>query len=164
MNHTVCSHFLACLPFTYIFDFPPPPIFFFFSFYFMNLSVGHILEWAFSSFVTKSGHADNPETYAPCVKSMTADFISQNHRCAKFTKFPTGGLPYNFVRRICFTLKIFHEKYRIIARGESCEFSVWFWNHYWTSSFQVAVIIIRNWMCGIGSCVRAHARSQWTCM
>ena len=41
---------------------------------------------------------------------------------------PHGGLPYNFVRRIYVTctctLKIFYEKYRIIAHVESCEFSV----------------------------------------
>ena len=72
-----------------------------------------------SPFVTKSGHADNPATFVPCVKSMTADFISQIYNV------PHGGLPYmNFVRRIFVTEKIFHTNYRIIARGESCEFSV----------------------------------------
>ena len=54
-------------------------------------------EWACSPFVTKSGHADNPATFEPCVKSMTADFISQIHNV------PHGGLPYNFVRQICVT-------------------------------------------------------------
>ena len=33
-------------------------------------------EWACSPFVPKSGHADNPATFAPCVKSMTVDVIS----------------------------------------------------------------------------------------
>ena len=42
-------------------------------------------KWACSPFLTKSGHADNPTTFVPCVKSMTADF--------KFTMFPTGGCP-----------------------------------------------------------------------
>ena len=53
-------------------------------------------EWACSPFVTKSGHADNPATFVPCVKSMMADFISQIHNV------PHGGLPYNFVRRRIF--------------------------------------------------------------
>ena len=39
-------------------------------------------EWACSLFVTKSGHADNPAIFATCVKSMTADFISQNIQCS----------------------------------------------------------------------------------
>ena len=68
-------------------------------------------EWACSPFVTKSAHADNPVTFAPCVKSMTADFIRKIHNV------PHGGLPYNFVRRIFVTYKIFHEKFRLIARG-----------------------------------------------
>ena len=38
-----------------------------------------------SPFVTKSGHAENPATFGPCVKSMAADFISQNAQC-----FPPG--------------------------------------------------------------------------
>ena len=42
---------------------------------------GHILR--------KSGHADNPATFAPCVKSMAAGLI------AKFTMFPTGDCPKN---------------------------------------------------------------------
>ena len=36
-------------------------------------------EWACSPFVTKSGHADNPATFAPCVKSMAAGFNSKIH-------------------------------------------------------------------------------------
>ena len=55
-------------------------------------------ERAGSPFVAKSGHADNPATFAPCVKSMTADFIS-----AKLTMFPTEGLPHNFLRQIFVT-------------------------------------------------------------
>ena len=51
-------------------------------------------EWACSPFVKKSGHADNPANFAPCVKSMTANFIRKIHNV------PHGGLPYNFVRRI----------------------------------------------------------------
>ena len=54
-------------------------------------------EWACSPFVTKSGHADNPATFAPCVKSMAADFNRKIHNV------PHGGLPYNFVRRIFVT-------------------------------------------------------------
>ena len=54
-------------------------------------------EWACSSFVTKSGHADNPATFAPCVKSMTAYLYRKIHNV------PHGGLPYNFVRRIFVT-------------------------------------------------------------
>ena len=51
-------------------------------------------EWACSPFVTKSAHADNPATFAPCVKSMTANFIRKIHIV------PHRGLPYNFGRRI----------------------------------------------------------------
>ena len=54
----------------------------------------------------------------PCVKSMAAGFNRKIHNVSQ------GGLPYKFVRRIFVTLKIFHEKYRIIARGENCDFSV----------------------------------------
>ena len=43
-------------------------------------------EWACSPFVTKSAHADNPATFAPCVKSMTADFIRKIHNV------PHGGI------------------------------------------------------------------------
>ena len=57
-------------------------------------------EWVCSPFVMNSGHADNPATFAPCAKSMTAAFISQND-------VPHGGLPYNFVRQIIVTLEIF---------------------------------------------------------
>ena len=39
-------------------------------------------EWACSPFVTNFGHADNPATFEPCVKSMTADFISENAQCS----------------------------------------------------------------------------------
>ena len=35
-------------------------------------------ELIYSPFFTKSGHADNPATFTPCVKSMTANFILQN--------------------------------------------------------------------------------------
>ena len=48
--------------------------------------------------MTKSGHADNPATFAPCVKSMTADFISQNSQCSP--RGGGGGLPYIFVRQM----------------------------------------------------------------
>ena len=54
-------------------------------------------EWAYSPFVTKSGHADNPATFVPCVKSMAAGFNRKIHN------FPHGGLSYNFVRRILVT-------------------------------------------------------------
>ena len=54
-------------------------------------------ECACLPFVTKSGHADNPATFVPCVKSMTAYFILQ------INNVPHGGLPYNFVRRILVT-------------------------------------------------------------
>ena len=54
-------------------------------------------EWACSPFVTKSGHADNPVTFAPCVKSMTADLYRKIHNV------PHGGSPYNFVRRFFVT-------------------------------------------------------------
>ena len=39
-------------------------------------------ECACLPFVTKSGHAENPATFGPCVKSMAADFISQNAQCS----------------------------------------------------------------------------------
>ena len=51
-------------------------------------------EWAYSPFVTNSGHADNPTTFVPCVKSMAAGFNRKIHN------FPHGGLPYKSVRRI----------------------------------------------------------------
>ena len=39
-------------------------------------------EWACSPFVTKSGPADNPAPFVPCVKSIAVDFISQNSQCS----------------------------------------------------------------------------------
>ena len=54
-------------------------------------------EWVGSPFVTNSGHADNPATFVPCVKSMTADLYRKIHNV------PHGGLPYNFIRRIFVT-------------------------------------------------------------
>ena len=50
-------------------------------------------EWACSPFVTTFGHADNPATFAPCVKSMAAGFNGNIHND------PHGGLPYTFFRR-----------------------------------------------------------------
>ena len=38
----------------------------------------------------ETGHADNHATFAPCVQSMTADFISQNAQC--------------FQTRVCFII------------------------------------------------------------
>ena len=37
----------------------------------------------------KSGHADNPATFVPCVKSMAAGFNRKIHN------FPTGDCPIN---------------------------------------------------------------------
>ena len=72
-------------------------------------------EWVCSPFVTKFGHADNPATFAPCVKSMTSDFTSQNAQCS------TRG----FVRQIRVSSEIIYEKYRINARvTENCVFLV----------------------------------------
>ena len=75
-------------------------------------------EWVCSLFMTNSGHADKPATFAPCVKSMAADLYHKMHNV------PHGGLPYNFVRQLFFTLEIFYEKYIINARVESCVFLV----------------------------------------
>ena len=58
-------------------------------------TVGHILHkrrMGVFAVCDESGHADNPATFAPCVKSMTADFNR------KILNVPHGGLPYNFVR------------------------------------------------------------------
>ena len=50
-----------------------------------------------SPFVTKSGRAENPATFGPCVKSMAADFISQNAQCS------LGGLSYKFRQtKLCY--------------------------------------------------------------
>ena len=49
-------------------------------------------EWVCSPFVTKSGHADNPATFEPCVKSMATGFNRKIHNVTH------GGLPYKFVR------------------------------------------------------------------
>ena len=68
--------------------------------------------------MTNSTHADNPATFAPCVKSMTADLYRKMHTVTH------GGLPYNFVRQTFVNLEIFYEIYRIIARVKSCVFSV----------------------------------------
>ena len=60
-----------------------------------KLSAGHFLrngKWAYSPFVTKSGHADNPAIFVPCVKSMAAGFNRKIHN------FPHEGLPDKFVR------------------------------------------------------------------
>ena len=54
-------------------------------------------KWACSPFVTKSGHSDNPATFAPCVKSMAAGFNRKIHNVLH------GGLPYKFVRQIFVT-------------------------------------------------------------
>ena len=39
-------------------------------------------ERACSPFVTKSGHADNPATFAPCVKVYDGKFYTQNSQCS----------------------------------------------------------------------------------
>ena len=66
---------------------------------------------------------------------------------------------YNLINHTCHR---YYEKYRIIARVESCVFSAWLWNYFWTSSIQVAVIIVQNSTCGIGNCVRARTHGHVT--
>ena len=117
-------------------------------------------ELIYSPFLTKSGHADNPATFAPYVKSMAANFISQN------SQFSQGRLPYKFVRQIFVTLESVYGKYRVIARGESCVFSVWLWNFFWTILFKSLWLSFRNqnWTCGIDNAYGRTATVQYVCV